>query len=164
MRRSFLARRRNSRRPLDRSAGQGTLRTARAGVSTHERRIYSLQRDDAHVRRESGWPRIRKGAADAIATYLESREALPAEVRAAVEGLRDRAARRWSSPRMAAPGCHPPERYRQRRHAGRFYQLRAMGIRTVMITGDNPLTAAAIAPRPASTIFLPRPRRKTKSI
>ena len=27
----------------------------------------------------------------------------------------------------------------------RFDQLRAMGIRTVMITGDNPLTAAAIA-------------------
>ncbi len=27
----------------------------------------------------------------------------------------------------------------------RFHQLRAMGIRTVMITGDNPLTAAAIA-------------------
>ena len=37
----------------------------------------------------------------------------------------------------------------------RFSQLRAMGIRTVMITGDNPLTAAAIAPRPASMISRP---------
>ena len=32
----------------------------------------------------------------------------------------------------------------------RFDQLRAMGIRTVMITGDNPLTAAAIAQRSRS--------------
>jgi K+-transporting ATPase ATPase B chain len=41
----------------------------------------------------------------------------------------------------------------------RFAQLRAMGIRTVMITGDNPLTAAAIAAeRPASTTSSPRPR------
>ena len=38
----------------------------------------------------------------------------------------------------------------------RFDQLRAIGIRTVMITGDNPLTAAAIAARvaPSLAIFI----------
>ena len=51
----------------------------------------------------------------------------------------------------------------------RFAQLRAMGIRTVMITGDNPLTAAAIAAEAGVDDFLaqatpgdearPHPRR-----
>ena len=36
----------------------------------------------------------------------------------------------------------------------RFDQLRAMGIRTVMITGDNPLTAAAIAKEAGVDDFL----------
>ena len=37
----------------------------------------------------------------------------------------------------------------------RFAELRRMGIRTIMITGDNPLTAAAPSPRrPASTTYL----------
>ena len=36
----------------------------------------------------------------------------------------------------------------------RFAQMRAMGIRTVMITGDNPLTAAAIAAEAGVDDFL----------
>jgi K+-transporting ATPase ATPase B chain len=43
----------------------------------------------------------------------------------------------------------------------RFAELRAMGIRTVMITGDNPLTAAAIAAESGWMISSPRPRRRT---
>ena len=41
----------------------------------------------------------------------------------------------------------------------RFAQLRRMGIRTVMITGDNPMTAGAIAAESASTTFSRRRRR-----
>jgi K+-transporting ATPase ATPase B chain len=43
----------------------------------------------------------------------------------------------------------------------RFAELRRMGIRTVMITGDNPLTAAAIAADPGSTISSPKRRPRT---
>jgi P-type E1-E2 ATPase len=40
----------------------------------------------------------------------------------------------------------------------RFAELRRMGIKTVMITGDNPLTAAAIAAEAGWTTSWPRPR------
>ena len=44
----------------------------------------------------------------------------------------------------------------------RFDELRAMGIRTVMITGDNPLTARRSPTRPASTTSSPRRRPRTR--
>ena len=44
----------------------------------------------------------------------------------------------------------------------RFDQLRAMGIRTVMITGDNPLTAAAIAREAAWTTSWRKRSRRTR--
>jgi K+-transporting ATPase ATPase B chain len=44
----------------------------------------------------------------------------------------------------------------------RFQQLRAMGIRTIMITGDNPLTAAAIAREAGVDDFLAEARPKDK--
>ena len=42
----------------------------------------------------------------------------------------------------------------------RFSELRQMGIKTVMITGDNPLTAAAIAAEAGVDDFLAQARRK----
>ena len=45
----------------------------------------------------------------------------------------------------------------------RFAELRQMGIKTVMITGDNPLTAAAIAAEAASTTSWPKRRPKPSS-
>ncbi len=44
----------------------------------------------------------------------------------------------------------------------RFAQLRAMGIKTVMITGDNPLTAAAIAREAGVDDFLAQATPKDK--
>ena len=44
----------------------------------------------------------------------------------------------------------------------RFAHLRAMGIKTVMITGDNPLTAASIATEAGVDDFLARRRPRTR--
>jgi len=111
---------------------------------------------------------IRKGAADSIAHYLEQNNgAMPQEVRATVE-------------RIASSGGTPLVVSENRRAMGvihlkdvvkggirdRFAQLRAMGIRTVMITGDNPLTAAAIAREAGVDDFLAQatPEDKLKLI
>ena len=60
----------------------------------------------------------------------------------------------------------PSEGHREGRHSERFSELRRMGIRTVMITGDNPLTAAAIAAESGVDDFLAQatPEAKLKLI
>jgi len=90
---------------------------------------------------------IRKGASDAIARYLQLRDVtIPAALQAAIDEI----ARSGGTPLVVA------ERHRalgvihlkdivKGGIRDRFNQLRSMGIKTVMITGDNPLTAAAIA-------------------
>src|SRR6266576_3575486 len=90
---------------------------------------------------------IRKGSTDAIATFLkENGGSLPHEVRAAVETV----ARSGGTPlvvaenRQALGVIHLKDVVKGGMRE-RFAQLRAMGIKTIMITGDNPLTAAAIA-------------------
>jgi K+-transporting ATPase ATPase B chain len=107
---------------------------------------------------------IRKGAVDAITKYLSLHgTVLPKEVQAAVETV----ARSGGTPLVVAEN---------RRALGvihlkdivkggmreRFDQLRAMGIKTVMITGDNPLTAAAIAREAGVDDFLAEATPKDK--
>jgi K+-transporting ATPase ATPase B chain len=107
---------------------------------------------------------IRKGATDAIAKFIEQNGGtMPQEVRDAVDVI----ARGGGTPLVVAEG---------RRALGvihlkdivkggmkeRFAQLRAMGIRTVMITGDNPLTAAAIAREAGVDDFLAEAKPKDK--
>ena len=88
---------------------------------------------------------IRKGAADAIAGYLkENGSILPDEVRATV----DQVARSGGTPLVVAKngralGVIHLKDIVKGGMKERFEQLRAMGIKTIMITGDNPLTAAA---------------------
>jgi K+-transporting ATPase ATPase B chain len=91
---------------------------------------------------------IRKGAADSIATYVtQNGGKMPGEVKAAVEEI----ARSGGTPLVVAEkgrGALGVIELKDIVKGGmreRFNQLRAIGIRTVMITGDNPLTAAAIA-------------------
>ena len=107
---------------------------------------------------------IRKGAVDAITKYLNQHgTVLPKEIQAAVETI----ARSGGTPLVVAEN---------RRALGvihlkdivkggmreRFDQLRAMGIKTVMITGDNPLTAAAIAREAGVDDFLAEATPKDK--
>ena len=91
---------------------------------------------------------IRKGAADAIASISRRQRQRPAQRSAAQRSNRSRApaARRWWSPKnKRALGVIHLKDIVKGGMRERFAQLRAMGITTVMITGDNPLTAAAIA-------------------
>ncbi len=90
---------------------------------------------------------IRKGAVDAIEKYVNGNGAqAPRELREIVE----RISRAGGTPLVVADNKRPlGVIYLKDIVKGgmkeRFDQLRAMGIKTVMITGDNPLTAATIA-------------------
>ena len=108
-----------------------------------------------------GQPRmIRKGAVDAVTRYItESGGAMPPEVVRDVETV----AKSGGTPLVVADGSGATARalgvvqLKDIVKGGireRFADLRAMGIKTVMITGDNPLTAAAIAAEAGVDDFL----------
>jgi potassium-transporting ATPase ATP-binding subunit len=108
---------------------------------------------------------IRKGAADAITQYVNQRGAeVPSEVRSTVEEI----ARSGGTPLVVAEktrGALGVIELKDIVKGGmreRFDQLRAIGIRTVMITGDNPLTAAAIAREAGVDDFLAQATPKDK--
>src|SRR5208282_5337241 len=107
---------------------------------------------------------IRKGASDAITKYAAAfGQPVPTATREVVEAI-------------AGGGGTPLLVARNRKVLGaiqledivkggmreRFDQLRAMGIRTVMITGDNPLTAAAIARQAGVDGFLAEAKPEDK--
>ncbi|HEX8111113.1 MAG TPA: potassium-transporting ATPase subunit KdpB [Kofleriaceae bacterium] len=105
---------------------------------------------------------IRKGASDAIARHVaitgdphRPGGGLPADVRASVDNV----AKRGATPLVVADGGSVlgvvqladvvKDKIRDR-----FGEMRRMGIKTVMITGDNPVTAAAIAAEAGVDDFL----------
>ena len=111
---------------------------------------------------------IRKGAQDAITKYVGERgNRVPQEILSVVETI----ASSGGTPLLVAKnrvvlGAIQLEDIVKGGMRERFEQLRAMGIRTVMITGDNPLTAAAIARQAGVDGFLAeaKPEDKMKLI
>jgi len=107
---------------------------------------------------------IRKGSVDAIIKYLQQfGTSLPKEVQASVEQI----ARSGGTPLVVAEnqralGVIYLKDIVKGGMRERFNQLRAMGIKTVMITGDNPLTAAAIAREAGVDDFLAEATPKDK--
>ena len=107
---------------------------------------------------------IRKGAADAVNAYVAGHGGhIPAEL----QGLVDQIARSGGTPLVVAERNRPLGviHLKDIVKGGmqqRFDALRAMGIRTVMITGDNPLTAAAIAREAGVDDFLAEAKPEDK--
>ena len=108
---------------------------------------------------------VRKGAADSIKTYVvQNGGGLPQAVQETVDEI----ARTGGTPlvvaekRRGALGVIELKDIVKGGMKERFDQLRAIGIRTVMITGDNPLTAAAIAREAGVDDFLAQATPKDK--
>ena len=99
---------------------------------------------------------IRKGSVDAIERYVGKQgSVLPPEVRETVDNI----SRQGGTPLVVADGANVlgTVQLKDIVKGGikeRFAELRRMGIKTVMITGDNPLTAAAIAAEAGVDDFL----------
>jgi potassium-transporting ATPase ATP-binding subunit len=115
---------------------------------------------------------IRKGAGDAVATYVKEHGGTTStELDEVVNAI----ARAGSTPLVVAEthgssarvlGVIELKDIIKTGMIARFDQLRKMGIRTIMITGDNPLTAAAIAKEAGVDDFLAQatPENKMKLI
>jgi potassium-transporting ATPase ATP-binding subunit len=117
---------------------------------------------------DMGQVKLRKGAGDAVAKWVrEGNGRIPDEI----NGIVERIGRSGGTPLVVAEKNNGSTRvlgavYLKDIVKGgmreRFDRLRAMGIRTVMITGDNPLTAAAIAQEAGVDDFLAEAKPEDK--
>jgi K+-transporting ATPase ATPase B chain len=133
-----------------------TAQTRMSGVNLHAGKPALVASGSGLAVSDSDVREIRKGAADAIEKWVALNGGTVPEQ---LTGIVQRVARSGGTPLVVAEG---------RRVLGvihlkdivkggireRFAHLRAMGIKTVMITGDNPLTAAAIASESGVDDFL----------
>src|SRR5216683_2975544 len=155
--------------------GRSIVVLAKQRFNLRERNLTQLEATfvpfSAHTRMSGvnlGSREVRKGAADAIRQYVEAGGfTFPPRVAQAV----DEVARKGSTPLVVADGGRVLGviELKDIVKGGikeRFGELRRMGIRTVMITGDNRLTAAAIAAEAGVDDFLAEatPEAKLKLI
>ncbi|MCX5711036.1 MAG: potassium-transporting ATPase subunit KdpB [Candidatus Omnitrophica bacterium] len=152
--------------------GRSIVVLAKEKYGIRERHIHEL---DAHFIPFSAQTRmsgvnlgdgrqIRKGAADAIEEYVKNLGGFfPDDLRASVEAI----SKAGGTPLVVAEhknvlGVIQLKDIIKGGIKERFAELRRMGIKTVMITGDNPLTAAAIAAEAGMDDFLAQATPETK--
>jgi K+-transporting ATPase ATPase B chain len=155
--------------------GRSIIILAKQKFNIRERKIHELGATfiafSAQTRMSGvniGERQIRKGAADAIRGFVETQHAkFPEEAMR----LADNVARRGSTPLLVADngrvlGVIELKDTVKGGIKERFVELRRMGIKTIMITGDNRLTAAAIAAEAGVDDFLAEatPEAKLKLI
>jgi K+-transporting ATPase ATPase B chain len=151
--------------------GRSVVVLAKQRYQIRERDIHAL---DAHFVHFSAHTRmsgvdmadrqVRKGAADAIKKHVE---ALGGKFPPSVLGYVEEVARRGSTPLVVADGTRVMGviELKDIVKGGikeRFAELRKMGIKTVMVTGDNRITAAAIAAEAGVDDFLPEATPEAK--
>jgi len=107
---------------------------------------------------------IRKGATDAVAAYVKQNGGVAASD---LHAIVDRIARAGGTPLVVAErartlGVIHLKDIVKGGMRQRFDALRAMGIKTIMITGDNPLTAASIANEAGVDDFLAEAKPEDK--
>ena len=111
-----------------------------------------------------GGRKIRKGAADAVTKFVQEQHGVvPRDLGKVVEDV----ASRGATPLVVADGAQVLgvvvlEDILKPAMSERFERLRKMGLRTVMITGDNPLTAATIAKKAGVDDFLAQAKPQDK--
>jgi potassium-transporting ATPase ATP-binding subunit len=137
-------------------------------LSQHEARFIPFTAQTRMSGVDYNGSRLRKGAADAVLEFVNDAGGRgPAEL----DGVVDRIAREGGTPLAVARDnqvlgvVHLKDTIKEGMNV-RFDRLRAMGIRTVMITGDNRLTAAKIAGEAGVDDFLAEatPERKLELI
>jgi K+-transporting ATPase ATPase B chain len=155
--------------------GRSIVILAKQRYGLRERDIHSLGATFVHFSAQTRMSgvnmegrQIRKGAADAIRTYVED---LGGQFPFELQNIVNDVARRGSTPLVVAEGTKVLGviELKDIVKGGikeRFAELRQMGIKTIMITGDNRLTAAAIAAEAGVDDFLAEatPEAKLKLI
>ena len=143
--------------------GRSVVVLAKLTYGIRERDINALEATFVHFSAQTRMSgvnikgrQIRKGATDAIRAYVEDQGGLfPTDFRKLVDDV----SRRGSTPLVVAEGSKVLGviELKDIVKGGikeRFAELRQMGIKTIMITGDNRLTAAAIAAEAGVDDFL----------
>ena len=143
--------------------GRSIVILAKKKYGLRERNIHSLKAKfvpfSAHTRMSGvdlEGREIRKGAADAVEAYVNKHGGIfPQDVRNIVKEI----SREGGTPLVVAEGKEALGVIRlddiiKGGIKERFAELREMGIKTIMITGDNPLTAAAVAAEAGVDDFL----------